>query len=276
MALNQFPYTNFHELNGDYVLQTVQQSATDAQAAQQAAQAAQQAAQTAAGQVTEANVKAAAALIAANEAKTGATAADTKANQALSRVQTATDAATAAAASAQTAQQAASAAQTSASAADQSAQQAASDAERAIILANQALGAIPTADTMAWDPVPNNAYYIGNAPGNVGNALDTAYPKYIEFRQVGTINQFQATPATPINAIIPALNRGLRLGAIINRPSGLEIFTLSDVRIDADTIYLAWMGVFSRNLDILVLECPRNATTLTAGLYSYDLTRLEV
>lgn len=276
MALNQFPYTNFHELNGDYVLQTVQQSAADAQAAQQAAQ-------TAAGQVTEANVKAAAALIAANEAKTDATAANTKANQALSQVQTATDAATAAAASAQTAQaqataaqQAAGAAQTSASAADRSAQQAASDAERAITLANRALDAIPTANTMAWDPVPNNAYYIGNAPGNVGNALDTAYPKYIEFSQVGTINQFQATPATPINAIIPALNSGLRLGAIIKRSSGLEIFTLSDVRIDADTIYLAWMGVFSRNLDILVLECPRNATTLTAGLYSYDLTRLEV
>ena len=275
MALNQFPYTNFHELNGDYVLQTVQQSAADAQAAQQAAQ-------QAASKVTEANVKATAALTAANEARTTATAADAKASQALSQVQTATDSATAAAASAHTAQaqataaqQAAGDAQTSASAADQSAKQAASDAERAITLANQALDAIPTADTMEWDPVPNNAYYIGNSPGTVGNALDTAYPKYIEFSQVGTINQFQATPATPINAIIPALNRGLRLGAIINRSSGLEIFTLSDVRIDADTIYLAWMGVFSRNLDILVLECPRNATTLTAGLYSYDLTRLE-
>lgn len=311
MALNQFPYTNFHELNGDYVLQTVQQSAADAQAAQQSAQAAQQAAQTAAGQVTEANVKAAAALIAANEAKADATAANTKAEQALSQVQTATSAASAAAASAQTAQQAAGAAQTSASAADRSAQQAASDAERALTkaqeanvkataaltaaneaeadataadtkaeqaltLAQQALDDIPTADTMEWDPVPNNAYYIGTSPGNVGNALDTAYPKYIEFSQVGTINQFQATPATPINAIIPELNRGLRVGAIINRSSGLEIFTLSDVRIDADTIYLTWMSVFSRKLDILVLDCPRNATTLTAGLYSYDLTRLEV
>lgn len=276
MALNQFPYTNFHELNGDYVLQTVQQSAADAQAAQQAAQ-------QAASKVTEANVKATAALTAANEARTTATAADAKASQALSQVQSATDAATAAAASAQTAQaqataaqQAAGNAQTSAAAADQSAQQAASDAERAITLANQALDAIPTADTMAWDPVPNNAYYIGTTPGYVGTALDIAYPKYIEFSQVGTTNQFQATPETPINAIIPALSRGLRFGAIINRSQGLEIFTLSHVRIDADTIYLIWMSVFSRNLDILVLECPRNATTLTAGLYSYNLSPLEV
>ena len=282
MALNQFPYTNFHELNADYVLQTVQQSAADAQAAQQSAQAAQQAAQTAAGQVTEANVKAAAALTAANEAKSDAEAADTKAEQALAQVQTATDAATAAAASAQTAQQAAGNAQISAAAADQSAQQAASDAERAITLANQALGAIPTAYTMAWDPSPNNAYYIGTTPGYVGTALDTAYPKYITFTQVsGSTNQFQATPATPINAIIPALNQGLRLGAIIEWSwGGTEIFTLSDVRITADTIHLAWISAISQggdsSLDILVLECPRNATMLTAGLYSYDLTRLEV
>lgn len=279
MALNQFPYTNFHELNGDYVLQTVQQSAADAQAAQQAAQ-------QAASKVTEANVKATAALTAANEARTTATAADAKASQALSQVQTATDSATAAAASAHTAQaqataaqQAAGDAQTSASAADQSAKQAASDAERAITLANQALEAIPTADKMAWDPVPNNAYYIGTTPGYVGTALDIAYPKYIEFNQVGTTNQFQATPATPINAIIPALNKGLRLGAIINRSQGLEIFTLSDVRIDANTIHLAWSGVRAAGgdavLHVLEMECPRNATTLTAVLRSYNLTSLE-
>lgn len=287
MALNQFPYTNFHELNGDYVLQTVQQSAADAQAAQQSAQAAQQAAQTAAGQVTEANVKAAAALIAANEAKSDAKAADTKAEQALAKVQTATDSATAAAASAQTAQaqataaqQAAGNAQTSAAAADQSAQQAASDAERAITLANQALGAIPTADTMAWDPVPNNAYYIGTTPGYVGTALDIAYPKYIEFTRVGSTNNFQASPATPIEAIIPALLRGLRLGAIISESGITEIFTLSDMRISSNTIHLAWISAISAggdsSLNVLVLECPRNATTLTAGLHSYDLTRLEV
>lgn len=280
MALNQFPYTNFHELNGDYVLQTVQQSAADAQAAQQSAQAAQQAAQTAAGQVTEANVKAASALIAANEAKTDATTANTKANQALSQVQTATDAATAAAASAQTAQQAAGNAQTSAAAADQSAQQAASDAERAITLANRALGAIPTADTMAWDPVPANAYCIGTTPGYVGTALDTAYPKYIEFTRVGSTNQFQATPATPIEAIIPALFRGLRLGAIISESGITEIFTLSDMRISSNTIHLAWIGVLAAggdaDLRVLVMECPRSATALTAVLYSYNLSPLEV
>lgn len=285
MALNQFPYTNFHELNGDYVLQTVQQSAADAQAAQQAAQTASQAAQTAAGQVTEANVKAASALIVANEAKVDATAANTKAEQALSQVQTATDAATAAAASAQTAQQAAGAAQTSASAADRSAQQAASDAERAITLANQALGAIPTADTMEWDPSPNNAYYIGTTPGYVGTALDIAYPKYIEFTRVGSTNQFQATPATPIEAIIPALSRGLRLGAIIpladpNETDRFKILTLSDVRIYSNTIHLAWSGVLAAggdaDLDVLVMECPRNATTLTAVLHSYNLSPLEV
>lgn len=280
MALNQFPYTNFHELNGDYVLQTVQQSAADAQAAQQSAQAAQQAAQTAAGQVTEANVKATAALAAANEAKTDAEAADTKAEQALSQVQTATNAATAAAASAQTAQQAASAAQTSAAAADQSAQQAASDAERALDLAQRALDTIPTADTMTWDPVPNNAYYIGTTPGYVGTALDTAYPKYIEFTRVGTSNQFQASPATPIEAIIPALFRGLRLGAIISESGITEIFTLSDMRINANTIHLAWIGGISAggdsSLELLVMEAPRNASALTAVLYSYDLTSLEV
>lgn len=280
MALNQFPYTNFHELNGDYVLQTVQQSAADAQAAQQSAQAAQQAAQTAAGQVTEANVKAASALIAANEARTTATAADAKASQALSQVQTATDSATAAAASAQTAQQAAGAAQTSASAADRSAQQAASDAERALTLAQEALDTIPTADTMEWDPVPNNAYYIGTTPGYVGTALNTAYPKYIEFTRVGTSNQFQASPATPIEALIPVLFRGLRLGAIISESGITEIFTLSDMRITANSIHLAWMGAISgggdSNLEILVMECPRNATALTAVLYSYDLSSLEV
>lgn len=280
MALNQFPYTNFHELNGDYVLQTVQQSAADAQAAQQAAQTASQAAQTAAGQVTEANVKATAALTAANEAKADATAADSKAEQALSQVQTATTAATAAAASAQTAQQAASAAQTSAAAADQSAQQAASDAERALTKAQEALDTIPTANTMEWDPVPNNAYYIGTTPGYVGTALDTAYPKYIEFTRVGTSNQFQASPATPIEALIPALFRGLRLGAIISESGITEIFTLSDMRISANSIHLAWISAISgggdSNLDILVMECPRNATALTAVLYSYDLSSLEV
>lgn len=279
MALNQFPYTNFHELNGDYVLQTVQQSAADAQAAQQAAQTASQAAQTAAGQVTEANVKAAAALIAANEAKTDAEAADTKAERALAQVQTATDAATAAASSAQTAQQAAGNAQTSAAAADQSAQQAASDAERAITLANQALGAIPTADTMAWDPSPNNAYYIGTTPGYVGTALDTAYPKYIEFTRVGSTNQFQSTPATPIEAIIPALSRGLRLGAIINDSWATKILTLSNMKITDTSIQLAWSGTSGdeiTTLNVLVMECPRNATTLTAVLHSYNLTSLEV
>lgn len=280
MALNQFPYTNFHELNGDYVLQTVQQSAADAQAAQQAAQ-------QAASKVTEANVKATAALTAANEAQTTATAADAKASQALSQVQSATNAATAAAASAQTAQaqataaqQAAGNAQTSAAAADQSAQQAASDAERAITLANQALGAIPTADTMAWDPVPNNAYYIGTTPGYVGTALDTAYPKYIEFTRVGTTKQFQANPATPIEEIIPALSRGLRLGALISESGITEIFTLSDMRISSNTIHLAWISAISAggdsSLEILVMECPRNATTLTAVLYQYNLSPLEV
>lgn len=272
MALNQFPYTNFHELNGDYVLQTVQQSAADAQAAQQAAQ-------QSASKVTEANVKATAALTAANEARTTATAADAKASQALSKAQTATDAATAAAASAQTAQaqataaqQAAGNAQTSAAAADHSAQQAASDAERAITLANRALDAIPTADTMAWDPVPNNAYYIGTTPGYVGTALNIAYPKYIEFTQVGITNQFQATPATPIEAIIPALYQGLRLGAIIPLDGGFEILALSDVRIYSNTIHLAWCGVLAAGGDadyhVLVMECPRNATTLTAVLYN--------
>lgn len=280
MALNQFPYTNFHELNGDYVLQTVQQSAADAQAAQQAAQ-------QAASKVTEANVKATAALTAANEARTTATAADAKASQALSQVQSATDAATEAAASAHTAQaqataaqQAAGDAQTSAAAADQSAQQAASDAERAITLANQALDAIPTADTMAWDPVPNNAYYIGTTPGYVGTALDTAYPKYIEFTRVGSTKQFQASPATPIEALIPALSRGLRLGAIISESGITKIFTLSDMRINANTIHIAWIGALSgggdSSLEILVMECPRNATTLTAVLYQYNLSPLEV
>ena len=284
MALNQFPYTNFHELNGDYVLQTVQQSAADAQAAQQSAQAAQQAAQTAAGQVTEANVKAAAALIAANEAKTDATTANTKSNQALSQAQTATDAATAAAASAQTAQQAASAAQTSASAADQSAQQAASDAERAITLAQQALDTIPTADTMAWDPSPNNAYYIGTTPGYVGTALDIAYPKYIEFNRVGTTNQYQATVTEPLNSMVPALQRGLNIDAIIYRGPTLEIqqrLKLTDLWVDNTTVHMAWMGVISDGgtatiIDVLVMEAPRNASTLTAVLHSYNLSPLEV
>lgn len=284
MALNQFPYTNFHELNGDYVLQTVQQSAADAQAAQQAAQTASQAAQTAAGQVTVANVKATAALTAANEAKADATAADTKAEQALSQVQTATSAASAAAASAQTAQQAASAAQTSAAAADQSAQQAASDAERALTKAQEALDTIPTADTMAWDPVPNNAYYIGTTPGYVGTALDTAYPKYIEFTRVGSTNQYQATVNTPLNSMVPALQRGLNIDAIIYRGPTSEIqqrLKLTDLWITTENINMAWMGVISDGdmasiIDVLVMTCPRNATTLTAGLYQYNLSPLEV
>lgn len=284
MALNQFPYTNFHELNGDYVLQTVQQSAADAQAAQQAAQ-------QAASQVTEANVKATAALTAANEARTTATAADAKASQALSQVQSATDAATAAAASAQTAQaqataaqQAAGAAQTSAAAADRSAQQAASDAERAITLANQALGAIPTADTMEWDPSPNNAYYIGTTPGYVGAALDIAYPRYIEFDRVGTTNQYQATVAEPLNSMVPALQKGLNIDAIIYRGPTLEIqqrLKLTDLWVDNTTVHMAWMGVISDGgtatiIDVLVMEAPRNASTLTAVLYSYNLSSLEV
>lgn len=122
MAINQFPYTNFHELNADWMLQTVKSSAAtatnaaaSAASAAAAAEAAQAAAEAAAAEVEGAAEDAAAALAAAtlavttaNSASSAAQAASTVANQADATA----SAASVDAAAALTAAQAASAAMT--------------------------------------------------------------------------------------------------------------------------------------------------------------------
>lgn len=281
MALNQFPYTNFHDLNGDYVLQTVQQASQDAAAAAQSAQ-------TAASQVAGADQKATEALARATIANNTATGADTKATQALAQAQSAQAAAEAAAEDAQTAQAqvagaqaAAQAAQSAASEAAQSAYEAERDAAEAIQTAEQALAAIPTASTLTWSPSPANAYYIGTGAGNVGHGLDIAYPKYIEFMQVGTTDQFQATVATPLNAMVDALYQGLYIDAIVYIGDIGTRLRLTDIRITNDTIHMGWIGVIvgggDAELMVLSMDCLRSSSSnLTAVLKSYNLSPLEV
>lgn len=281
MALNQFPYTNFHELNGDYVLQTVQQASQDAAAAAQSAQAA-------AGQVAEANQKATEALARATIANTTASGADQKAETAITQAQAAQAAAQAAATDAQTAQAqvagaqaAAQAAQSAASEAAQSAYEANRDAAEAIQTAEQALAAIPTADTLTWSPSPVNAYYIGTGAGNVGRALNIAYPKYIEFMQVGTTDQYQATVATPLDTMVDELYQGLYIDAIVYTGTLGVRLRLTDLRITAETIHMAWIGVVAGGGDaelmVLSMDCLRSASSnLTAVLTTYDLSPLEV
>lgn len=122
MAINQFPYTNFHELNADWMLQTVKSSAAtatsaaaSAASAAAAAEAAQAAAEAAAAEVEGAAEDAAAALAAATQAVTTANSASSAA-QAASTVANQADATASAAsvdaAAALTAAQAASAAMT--------------------------------------------------------------------------------------------------------------------------------------------------------------------
>lgn len=153
MAINQFPYTNFHELNADWMLQTVKSSAAtatnaaaSAASAASAAEAAQAAAEDAAAEVEGAAEDAAAALAAATQAVTTA-------NSASSTAQ---------------------AASTVANQADATASAAAVDAAAALTAAQAASAAMTNPLT------PAHLYNRPPSPPNLAQQMQFAYPERIE------------------------------------------------------------------------------------------------
>lgn len=150
MAINQFPYTNFHELNADWMLQTVKSSAAtatsaaaSAASAAAAAEAAQAAAEAAAAEVEGAAEDAAAALAAATQAVTTANSASS----------------------------AAQAASTVANQADATASAAAVDAAAALTAAQAASAAMT-------NPLTPAQLYV-NPPTNLAQQMQIAYPERI-------------------------------------------------------------------------------------------------
>ena len=296
MALNQFPYTNFHELNGDYVLQTVQQASQDAAAAAQSAQAA-------AGQVAEANQKATEALARATIANNTATGADTKATQALTQAQSAQAAAESAAEDAQTAQAqvagaqaAAQAAQTAATDAEQSAFEASRDAAEAIQTAEQALAAIPTSQTLTAQINEVPTVYGPNTAQSVSHLLNLAYPAALAFEQISGTN-FRCTMSGYTWSQIAALiNQGVNIDAVITlgmseggtKPTQIRLpLTYCERSNNSDYIRLCWMGFApyphtgtAQAPIIWVLDCVTtlNVETLSqaANLSEFDITPLRI
>ena len=150
MAINQFPYTDFHELNADWMLQTVKSSATtatsaaaSAASAAAAAEAAQAVAEAAAAEVEGAAEDAAAALTAATQAVTTANSASS----------------------------AAQAASTVANQADATASAAAVDAAAALTAAQAASAAMN-------NPLTPSQLYV-NPPSNLAQQMQIAYPEMI-------------------------------------------------------------------------------------------------
>ena len=150
MAIDQYPYSDFHELNADWLLQTVKSSATtatnaaaSAASAASAAEASQAAAEAAAAEVEGAAEDAAAALAAATQAVTTANSASS----------------------------AAQAASTVANQADATASEAAVDAAAALTAAQAASAAMTNPLT------PSQLYVI--PPTNLAQQMQIAYPERI-------------------------------------------------------------------------------------------------
>lgn len=201
MAIDQYPYSDFHELNADWMLKTIKAAKQDAE--------------------------------------TAAESAETAATTAASALET---------------------------------------AEQAVLLAQQALAAIPTAQDLAWSPTPNNDYFIVPAANNVSDALNMAYPKYIEFEQVSG-NQFRAQLSVPIETMVNPIGRGLKLDAVIYTQYSMNRLMLSDYRFTANKIKLAWIGTEAAGGDsaVVVLQTelditPTSETTvITANRIIYPL-----
>lgn len=297
MALNQFPYTNFHELNGDYVLQTVQQASQDAAAAAQSAQAA-------ASQVAGADQKATEALARATIANNTATGADTKATQALTQAQSAQAAAEAAAEDAQTAQDqvagaqaAAQAAQTAASGAEQSAFEASRDAAEAIQTAEQALAAIPTSQTMTARINEIPTVYAQPTEQTVSHLLNLAYPAAIPFEQISGTNFRCPLQGYTLSQLIALIRQGVAIDAVITfgmseggaKPTTIKLaLTYCETANNSDYVRFQWLGFspypheagYSQAPILWVLTCISTLNTptldLRATLTEFDLTPLQI
>ena len=149
MAFEQFPYTNFHELNTDWVLKTLKDLKTQAETLQAQAEAAIQGVEDWESRVQAAEAAAQDAEEAAETAEAAAVSADAAANNADSRAAAAADSATAAAASATAAQTQATNAAASASAAQTQATNAATSASAAQTQATNAAASAASAISAA-------------------------------------------------------------------------------------------------------------------------------